>query len=496
MQVLVKNKLKISNASDTLIRLIKRDLTFDNPEFLKKEKLGFSTYGCIRKIVLYEQIGTRDFLLPFGCLKKFVFEHKDEYFDIVDMTTQKKIEPNIFIDKDKWNFRFSLKDYQSSAIEACVRQKNGVLVAPCGSGKTVMGLYLAKIFHQGKKVLWLTHTKDLLNQSYERAIQMFDINKSNYGKITEGKVEIGDAITFATVQTMTRLDLTEYENMFNCIIVDECHRACSTPVNLTMFGRVLNSLNCRYKIGLTATPERTDGLSRAMFAMLGDIIYIVPDEAVKEKVVPLHVEICATNYTPSLDCGFQNEDGTLNHVNLISDICTNKERNIFLAEQIYNRIFQPDTKQENDFLFSIRTSQDCKQAVLVLSERVAQSETLFKLFQERYPEIKCGIISSKNTKLEKELRKTLLNDLRSNKIDMVFATYQLAKEGLDIPNLTHLVYASPIKNKIAVTQSIGRVTRISKGKIFGKLLDFVDENFSYTNKMYIARRRIYKSFMK
>lgn len=70
--------------------------------------------------------------------------------------------------------------------------------------------------------MWLTHTADLLSQSRERAARYMD--KSMIGTITEGKVNIGSGITFATVQTMCKLDLAQYRDMWDVIIVDECHR--------------------------------------------------------------------------------------------------------------------------------------------------------------------------------------------------------------------------------------------------------------------------------
>lgn len=79
----------------------------------------------------------------------------------------------------------------------------------------------------GLKTLWITHTIDLLNQSYDRAKANFE--GVGLGKIANGKIEIGTHITFATVQTLRSIDLTEYADTWDCIIVDECHRVCGTP---------------------------------------------------------------------------------------------------------------------------------------------------------------------------------------------------------------------------------------------------------------------------
>ena len=91
----------------------------------------------------------------------------------------------------------------------------GILQSPCGSGKTQMGIALAAQI--SRKTLWVTHTQDLLNQSYERAAMYFP--KETLGTITGGKVNIGTHITFATVQTLSKLDLQKYKYTWDVIIV-------------------------------------------------------------------------------------------------------------------------------------------------------------------------------------------------------------------------------------------------------------------------------------
>ena len=125
----------------------------------------------------------------------------------------------------------------------------------------------------GGRALWLTHTQDLLNQSMTRAKSV--LGNIGQGTITEGKVNCGDGITFATVQTLSKIDLTEHRDYWDVIICDECHHAAGSPTKVTQFYKVLSNLKALYKIGLTATPKRADGLEESMFALLGDIIYEV-----------------------------------------------------------------------------------------------------------------------------------------------------------------------------------------------------------------------------
>lgn len=90
------------------------------------------------------------------------------------------------------------------------------------SGKTQTALQLIK--ELGLKTLWLTHTLDLQSQSYDRAKNNFE--GIQISKIGNGKIDIAEHITFATVQTMAKMDLSQYKNEWDCIVVDEAHRVC------------------------------------------------------------------------------------------------------------------------------------------------------------------------------------------------------------------------------------------------------------------------------
>ena len=145
----------------------------------------------------------------------------------------------------------------------------GILQSPAGSGKTQIGISM--IASLGKRALWLTTTKDLLLQSKKRAEQYMD--KSLIGTITEGKVNIGTGVTFATIQTMCKLDLALYKDVWDVIIVDECHSCSGSPTKVTRFSKVLNSLSARHKYGLSATVHRADGLIKTTYALLGKVRY-------------------------------------------------------------------------------------------------------------------------------------------------------------------------------------------------------------------------------
>lgn len=427
---------------------LKDMLEWDNPEYFKKQQQGKSTWKTPKKIRLWQVKGS-DFVVPFGMLQ-FLWRNGV------------KVIPSDHLTGQKQRFKASvddLYDYQEDALKSALKAKQGVLVAPCGSGKTQIGLAICGAL--GFRTLWLTHTHELLKQSMDRAKSCLGEDVP-IGTITEGKINASDGITFATVQTMAKINLSDFHDFFDVVIVDEAHRCVGTPTSLTMFYKVVSSLSARYKFGLTATPKRTDGMEKAMFALLGEKFFEITKEDVKDKTCPLSVyEPVQTHYEPDYD-EILNPDGTLNYVNLITDCVNDEERNKVVSFVIDTAVMTGKT--------------------MVLSERVAHLEILSKMCNHKH------VILS--TAKKKERAGILKGDW-----EVMFATYQIAKEGLDIPSLINLVMASPVKNDITVTQSVGRVMRAFPNKDYGYVWDF-DDDMPMLHKWLSKRLSIYRRLQK
>lgn len=460
MNFYLSNKVVIEDYTPEMLVYCKSTLSFPNPDYLKKEAMGKWTGNTQREIVLYERAGNRLYI-PFGECQEVYRRFKN---DITRLDV--RICP---LRAREYGSRINLYGYQQNAVEAVLRAKNGILVAPCGSGKTQMGLEaVARI---GGKTLWLTHTTDLLTQSMNRAKQCFGLPASEYGTITAGEVKVGNTLTFATVQTASNIDLSQYRDEWDCVVVDECHKCVGSPTRMMMFYKVLSALSARYKIGLTATPYRADGLERCMFALLGGIIHEVPQSAVAGNTVPVRVKFVNTGYTPDID-DITDGDGTLNYAKLIGNITENVKRNEVIIQQIFE---------------ASRNG-----AVLVLSDRINHLEDLETEITMYSPyNIKCARLGIASTKAEKERRARILTDLNNGALNVVFATYKLAKEGLDVPNLRTVVLSCPVKDKTTVIQSAGRVARKAEGKEYGTVIDFSDD-FGLLRGYEKKRRGYYK----
>lgn len=391
--------------------------------------------------------------LPFGCLRAILGLLEGDL--IKHFPEPKKVDFGGYV---------PLYKYQEAAVAAMLANHYGILQSPAGSGKTQMGIALA--CELGVKTLWLTHTKDLLTQSKARAEQYLD--PARLGTITEGKVSIGATMTFATIQTMCRLDLDQYQDEWDCIIVDECHRVSGTPTAVTQFSKVLNALSARHKYGLSATVHRADGLIKATYAMLGEVVYTVPDEAVKARVMTVNVLPQGTGV--GLDACFLNSDGTVNYAQMITYLTQYTERNkVIMADLLANRDHYN----------------------LILSERVSHLEYLYDQLPPLLKRQAAVIDGKMTTKALKAKREQAIEDMRTGAKRYLFATYSLAKEGLDIPRLDRLYLTTPQKDYAVIVQSVGRVARVFEGKQQPIVYDYVD-NIKSLLKSYKKRCTSYR----
>ena len=451
--ITISNVITIDNPSGELLKWCQQNLKLKNPEYEKKQRMHFWTGTTPQYLYLYEIHGDK-LVLPFGVLRNII--------PMIDIHDMKMVMP--ISEKVEYGCKIPLYDYQEKAVEEVYWKHYGILQSPAGSGKTQMGIAL--IAKLGKRALWLTHTKDLLLQSKDRAKQY--MGEALLGTITEGKVNIGRGITFATVQTMCNLDLTQYKDMWDVIIVDECHRVAGTPTAVSQFSKVLNSLSARHKYGLSATVHRSDGLIKATFALLGDVVYTVPTEAVADKIMKVGINPIPTGIGLSRGC--LNTDGTLNYAKLIGYLTESNERNLRIVECIVENWEKP---------------------ALILSDRLSHLETLMSMLPADMREDAVMVSGKMTTKKGKAEREQAIADMRSGAKKYLFATYSLAKEGLDVPRLERLYMVTPQKDYAVITQAIGRIARTAKGKADPVVYDFVDD-IQYLVKAYKKRCTTYR----
>ena len=454
MQVIIGSEIRVKDAVKPLQDWTRENLILPNPEYIDRSRRGLWTGKTPQYLWLY-RVESSDLVLPTGTgkqIRQFMGPGDKISLDLADNG------------RIRYGGEIPLYDYQKPAVEAMKANGCGILQSPCGSGKTQMGIALAASI--SRNVLWVTHTQDLLNQSFDRAAQY--LGREGLGTITAGKVQIGSLITFATVQTLCKLDLEKYRYAWDVVIVDECHRLAGTPTQITMFYRVMNSLAARYKYGLSATVHRSDGMIKSTFAVLGPVAYRVPDEAVAEKTMKVRIVQRDTGVEVNRCC--LDTDGTLEYSKLIPYLTEHTERNRLIVKDLTN----------NAVCYN-----------LVLSDRLEHLRRLMEMLPEEYRAFAVMIDGSMTSKRAKADRIKAIEDMRDGKKHFLFASYSLAKEGLDIPRLDRLYLTTPKKDYAVVTQSIGRIARVFQGKSDAVCYDYVD-NIAFCQNQYRRRRTHYR----
>ena len=224
----------------------------------------------------------------------------------------------------------------------------------------------------------------------------------------------------------------------------------------------------RHKYGLSATVHRADGMIAATYALLGHVVHTVPDEAVKDKIMQVGIKPLGTGVKLSREC--LNTDGTINYTKLIGYLCENKERTHYIGSWIVAEADHP---------------------CLILSDRLNHLEALMNTLPHSMREMSVMISGKMTTKKGKAEREQAIEDMRTGRKRYLFATYSLAKEGLDIPCLERLFLTTPQKDYAVITQSIGRIARTHEDKKPPIAYDFVDD-IGFLVKSYKKRCSTYR----
>lgn len=441
MELIISNEITIKDPTPEVREWVYSRLKVANPEYSKKVRLGLWIGNTPKDIALYRNSGS-DLIIPHGVKDSLLYAFPELN---INGSFKHPVLFNYALNKPvNYNANINLYDYQKDALNSLVRSRGGILQSKAGSGKTRVGIALACAL--GKKTLWLTHTSELLNQSYNAAAEFID--KKLLGKISAGKMQISEGITFATVQTLCKADLQALRYEWDMIVVDECHRASMSVTRATMFSKVLNNLAARYKYGLSATLHRADGLILCTYALLGGVAHTVPDSVVNT----MRVEIQKKDTGVQISRQCLDTDGTLVYARLINYLADCGKRNLQIATDIMELC--------ND-----------KHSIILLSDRVSHLQEIHNILPKVYQEDTVIL----HGKVKKADREKALEQMRNKEKHILLATYQLAKEGLDVPCLDRLLLATPVKDYAIVVQSVGRIARVCDGKGEPVVYDYVDD---------------------
>lgn len=356
-------------------------------------------------------------------------------------------------------FRGKLNPLQEEIVECYMKScedgefakqsRGGIISVGCGIGKTVIGIHIASLL--GVKTLIIVHKEFLVNQWKERLSQF--LPDAKIGIIQAKKCEVqGKDVVIGMLQS---LSMKEYDEEifddFGLTIVDECHHISSE-----VFSRALPKINTYYTLGLSATPKRNDGLHDIFHMYLGPFVYKMekkPDRVVRVNVVKFYDD--NPDYSKEEITAF----GKLCIPRVINNIVDNMNRNMLIVS-IIKQMVQVGRK------------------MILLSDRISHLNALNDMTRELVTQSTSFYIGGMK---ERDLKK-------SEEAQVIFSTYSMAAEGLDIPALNTAIFVTP---KSSIEQSIGRITRRHNEEYPPLAYDIVD-NFCVFPNQYNKREVVYK----
>ena len=360
----------------------------------------------------------------------------------------------------KFKPKITLYDYQQSSFEEIADKEYGVVVAPPGAGKTVIGLKL--IAEKSQPALILVHRKQLLDQWVERIQSFLGIPKKDIGQFSGNKKTIGKEITVAMMQSLIKMDHEEKKNVINAfgtIIIDECHH-----IPAKTFRELITQFNPYYLYGLTATPKRKYNDEKLIYYYIGEILTTInPDNALKKlKLKKGQKQTIVETYETSLIVPFDRKIDTFEVLSKV--LVYDSNRNMLVTQAILKKII-------------------AGKKILVLTERKEHVEIL-----NLYLKSHCEVITLTGDDSVSK-RKLKIEQLKLGHFQVLIATGQLLGEGLDLPILDCLFLVYPFSFEGKLIQYIGRIQRSENQKV---IVDYIDQNIPFFSKMFKKREKYYQ----
>ena len=334
-----------------------------------------------------------------------------------------------------------------------------ILESPPGSGKTVMAIKMISIL--SKTTLVVVPRSNLIKQWIKRILQYTDIPRSRIGVAEGGKASfVGKDIVVGLVQTCSKNVLGEsFNNRFGVVIFDEVDR--SVPPET--FSSAVGKFPAKYRIGMSATLERQDGLHVVFEKHIGEcFLRSKGSNRMKPKVI-------VRKYDGNSGYVHPQSPKLQRRGMLISRLSKNVARNNMIAR--YTAMVYKSGRQ-----------------CLVLSDRKEQLKELKKILHGRFkiPSREIGFYM-------RSVNKKVLTDSEleaASACKVLLATYGMLHIGTDIPSLAGLVFATP---QSRITQSVGRIEREQEGKLQPIVIDIVDIKHHDAVRWAAQREKFYKT---
>jgi superfamily II DNA or RNA helicase len=437
-----------------LLNQIKRIAAFQNPEFHMKQSMRLSTALTPRIICCAEEL-PQHVALPRGCRLDLEALLRDLgiALEIVDER----------VGGESLAVRFlgNLTQVQDQAARALLAHDCGVLVAPPGTGKTVVGAYV--VAARARSTLVLVHRRPLLDQWRTQLAVFLGVDAKQIGQIGAGKRNFTGRIDVAMIQSLVRNDgVADLVAGYGQVIVDECHHLPAMS-----FERVLASAKARYVVGLTATPQRRDGHHPITQMQIGPVRFTVNAKSqVSQRPFEHRLIVRETAFrlsSAATDGGIQGLYGVL---------AQDESRNAMIL---------------NDVISALADGR----SPILLTERKDHLEYFARKLRPfaRHLVVLRGGMGAKAAR-EAHEQLAAIPDAEER---LLLATGRYIGEGFDDPRLDTLFLALPISWKGTLIQYTGRLHRLHPGKRDLRIFDYVDRDVPMLLRMFEKRLRGYRA---
>ena len=444
--------IPLADVPTSLGAALKRLGTIANPVFYEKQRFRFSTVNIPRFIFCGEEHDDK-LVLPRGTLHDIdkLVSKAGGKVEIIDRRPTPATPDLSFIG--------TLTAIQNAAVDAMLEHEEGVLVAPPGAGKTVMAC--AAIVRRRTPTLILVHRKQLLDQWSDRLQNFLGLSKNEIHVL--GKARYPDApVALGMFPTLARSEFPEaLLAKYGHVIIDECHH-----VPAASFEAAMKRCTARYILGLTATPNRKDGLQKILFLQCGPIRHRIDLDHSEEQ--------SRTVFVREFSLGLPAEKDRLPIHQIWEHLIQSGERNRAIASDVSS---------------ALKEQRFCA----LLSDRKEHLNALESLLREKWPEESVYRIDGSTNQ---KLRTAILGNLRARAAEerpfVLLATASLLGEGFDMPELNTLFLTMPISFKGRLIQYAGRLHRFSEKKKSVRIYDYVEPDHPLTAQMYRKRTTAYR----
>jgi superfamily II DNA or RNA helicase len=432
----------------------------NNGTYINKKDFKESELEVIKKELHIVPKSTADYGEPIDQTFDTFMETSDKLyipkFYALKKFDAKKIKDNVkLLNPSNIKFKGQLRELQENVVKISLdklsKNGGGIISLPTGFGKTVIAINIATKLKV--KTLIIVGKTFLSNQWVERIKQY--TNCTDIGIIQGSKIETSQPFVIGMLQSISMKDYdTDIFNNFDLVIYDECHH-----LSARVFSQALLKINTKYTIGLSATVARSDRTEKVFLNFLGDILY--------QEVVELKhkVKIEIHNYSITRSRYFRDVIGK-NGKAIQPIIVTN----LTLIEQRDNYIF--------DKIYDLKMNEPSRK-ILILSDRIDHLKKMHEKFQDTFEGDTGFYIGGMK---EKDLK-------ISESKDLIFASYSMVSEGLDIQALDTLILMTP---KAKMVQTIGRILRKKPEEYENQplIIDIVDQ---IPTLIYLgmARKKVY-----